>query len=366
MTTLPSWCPPYSSLKIDPITGLEVYCTCKKPDEGELMVGCDGCDDWFHFKCLKVPVKYKRLVSSFFCPYCQAGISGPNKDDPSKLLPKTLWKRKCRIPDCYEPCSESSKYCSEEHGLTYMRNLMNQCINEVDNNVVRDMLNISESNVDVFNNIGRNNFIDELVSPEVNPQLYEQIIANDNSLKELEASQKKCVDITITDIQERIQVLDKYIDWIEEINNKLNDTGDTNKEEDTLTSSTKKTTTKKRKRRGGPKRAVVKKKICGYISDWSTIPCSSEEFLTQFKEDEDDTVTVINGVCTKINCQRHSDWVSIDSDQLQQQLDAAESNNDRLNVLIKVKKRQLHGQYYEKLAQLQNQEQIKEETDPPI
>lgn len=362
MTTLPSWCPPYSSLRVDPITRLEVYCTCKKPDEGELMVGCDGCDDWFHFKCLKVPVMYRRLVSSFFCPYCQAGISGPSKDDPSKPLPKTLWKLKCRIADCYEPCSENSKYCTEEHGLKYMRNLMNQCSNDTDSSVVKEMLNVSESNVCVFNNIGRSDFIDEPVAPEINSQLYDQIIANDNSLKELEASQKECVDVTITNIQERIQILDKYIDWIEEINNKLNNTGDTDKDDDTSTSPTKKTTRKKRKRRGGPKRAVVKKKICGYIPDWSIIPCSSEEFLIQFKENEDEAITVINGVCTKLNCKRHSDWVSIDSDQLQQQLDTAESNNDRLNILIKVKKRQLHSQYYEQLTQLQKQEPIKGES----
>ncbi|KAG0667712.1 hypothetical protein C6P45_005433 [Maudiozyma exigua] len=362
MVTLPSWCPPYSSQRIDPITGVEIYCICKKPDEGELMVGCDGCDDWFHFKCLRVPVKYRHLVSSFFCTYFQAGISGPHKKDPSKPLPKTLWKRKCRIADCYEPCGENSKYCSQEHGLKYMRNLMNQCTNDTDKNLVKEMLNVSESSADIFNNIGRDSFIDDPVVPEVNTQLYEEIIGSNNSLKELEASQKECADVTIVNIQERIHVLDEYIDWIEEINNKINDTGNTDKGRDNSASTDKKAITKKRKRKGSPKRTTVKKKICGYISDWSSIPCTSEDFLSQYKENEDETITVINGVCSKLNCKKHSDWVSIDSDQLQQQLDTAESNNDRLNILIKVKKRQLHGQYYEQLAKLQVQGQVKHET----
>lgn len=35
-------------------------------------------------------------------------------------LPKTLWKRKCRLSDCYKPCQQDSKYCSEEHGKEFV------------------------------------------------------------------------------------------------------------------------------------------------------------------------------------------------------------------------------------------------------
>ncbi|KAG1674506.1 COMPASS component SPP1 [Nymphon striatum] len=47
-----------------------VYCVCKSEYNGEKMVGCDNCDDWFYPSCLKM----KRLPStnkSWYCPpYC--------------------------------------------------------------------------------------------------------------------------------------------------------------------------------------------------------------------------------------------------------------------------------------------------------
>jgi len=33
---------------------LEVYCTCRCPDDGKLMVECEGCAEWFHASCLKL------------------------------------------------------------------------------------------------------------------------------------------------------------------------------------------------------------------------------------------------------------------------------------------------------------------------
>ena len=36
-----------------------LYCICRLPDDGEKMVYCEDCDDWYHTKCLgsagKVP-----------------------------------------------------------------------------------------------------------------------------------------------------------------------------------------------------------------------------------------------------------------------------------------------------------------------
>lgn len=91
----------------------EVYCLCRKPDHGgELMVGCDGCEEWFHFKCMKINIKYQKLIDSFFCKFCQWQGLGTTK-----------WNRKCRRPTCYNPIrkNEKSKYCSEECGLQFLR-----------------------------------------------------------------------------------------------------------------------------------------------------------------------------------------------------------------------------------------------------
>ncbi|AOA62968.1 COMPASS component [Komagataella phaffii CBS 7435] len=94
----------------------EVFCICRKPDdEGQLMVACDGCDEWFHFRCMKLDPKYEKLVANFYCVFCDRLF---NKG-------KTLWKRKCKLEGCFNPIELSeekkSKYCSEEHGLMYMK-----------------------------------------------------------------------------------------------------------------------------------------------------------------------------------------------------------------------------------------------------
>lgn len=91
----------------------EVYCICRKPDHGgELMVGCDGCEEWFHFKCMKIDSQYKHLIDKFYCKFCQW-----------KGVGSMLWNRKCRMPGCFQPIrkAEKSKYCSEECGRRYLQ-----------------------------------------------------------------------------------------------------------------------------------------------------------------------------------------------------------------------------------------------------
>lgn len=89
----------------------ELYCICRKPDvEGELMISCDGCDEWFHFKCMRLNNNRQALIAKFFCKFCAW-----------KGVGETLWKRKCRVERCWEPIRPESKYCSEEHAVSYIR-----------------------------------------------------------------------------------------------------------------------------------------------------------------------------------------------------------------------------------------------------
>lgn len=50
----------------------EVYCFCRMPDFGEEMILCDqndgGCNEWFHFSCVKLTKKPKRR---WLCPECR-------------------------------------------------------------------------------------------------------------------------------------------------------------------------------------------------------------------------------------------------------------------------------------------------------
>nr|POF15210.1 set1 complex component spp1 [Quercus suber] len=98
-----------------------LYCICKKPDNGTFMIGCDGpCEDWFHGKCVNIQEKNKSLIDKFICPNCAEAGKG-----------KTTFKRMCRRPGCRQPARTSrgknnreiSKYCSDECGVQYFREL---------------------------------------------------------------------------------------------------------------------------------------------------------------------------------------------------------------------------------------------------
>jgi hypothetical protein len=46
----------------------KVYCICRKPyKEGDFMIHCDKCKEWFHGKCVNVMQKVKQLVGFCAC-----------------------------------------------------------------------------------------------------------------------------------------------------------------------------------------------------------------------------------------------------------------------------------------------------------
>ena len=57
-----------------------VYCLCRKPDDGKMMVSCDACHDWFHIACVGLTKQQASKLQHFFCPSCkgasyQSGVS---------------------------------------------------------------------------------------------------------------------------------------------------------------------------------------------------------------------------------------------------------------------------------------------------
>lgn len=97
----------------------DVYCLCRRPDNGTFMIGCDGsCDDWFHGKCVGIPEANKNLIERYICPNCTEAGRG-----------RTSWKRMCRRPGCRQPTrtagknkdGKASKYCSDECGVLFFR-----------------------------------------------------------------------------------------------------------------------------------------------------------------------------------------------------------------------------------------------------
>ncbi|XP_071960075.1 uncharacterized protein [Antedon mediterranea] len=44
--------------------------TCQFPDDGSPMIGCDNCDDWYHWPCVKI-VKEPPEDQDWYCPKCR-------------------------------------------------------------------------------------------------------------------------------------------------------------------------------------------------------------------------------------------------------------------------------------------------------
>ncbi|XP_041347810.1 transcription initiation factor TFIID subunit 3-like [Gigantopelta aegis] len=44
---------------------------CKMPDDGSPMIGCDGCDDWYHWPCVNITEEPPK-EQDWFCPRCAA------------------------------------------------------------------------------------------------------------------------------------------------------------------------------------------------------------------------------------------------------------------------------------------------------
>lgn len=69
------------------------------------MIGCDGCDEWYHGECVQMDQTKAKLIVQFKCPKCGS---------------QSVWKRKCRLPGCFrEVAGPESKYCCDEHGVQY-------------------------------------------------------------------------------------------------------------------------------------------------------------------------------------------------------------------------------------------------------
>ncbi|KAL4978183.1 hypothetical protein BDW66DRAFT_21995 [Aspergillus desertorum] len=92
-----------------------LFCICRKPDNHTWMIACDGgCEDWFHGKCVNIDPRDADLIEKYICPNCKEKGKG-----------WTLWKPMCRLKECRKPARLTgptpSKYCSDEHGLEFMR-----------------------------------------------------------------------------------------------------------------------------------------------------------------------------------------------------------------------------------------------------
>jgi hypothetical protein len=66
--------PAHREESVDP-DDTAVYCVCRKPyseeDEGEVMVACDACDNWYHPTCVGLSEDQLELVETYICKSCE-------------------------------------------------------------------------------------------------------------------------------------------------------------------------------------------------------------------------------------------------------------------------------------------------------
>ena len=47
------------------------YCFCGKPDNGGLMIQCEGCDEWLHGSCVGIrSERQAKGIKEYWCPTC--------------------------------------------------------------------------------------------------------------------------------------------------------------------------------------------------------------------------------------------------------------------------------------------------------
>jgi transposase InsO family protein len=78
-TDLPTWVKRFHSKQntVDPSlpsTGdnnrQDLFCSCRRPANGEFMIQCDGCAEWFHGRCVNTTPREALSIAEYMCSSC--------------------------------------------------------------------------------------------------------------------------------------------------------------------------------------------------------------------------------------------------------------------------------------------------------
>lgn len=286
----------------------EVYCTCRKPDiEGQMMVGCDGCDEWYHFKCIGLNELYQNLILCFYCKFCLWQGKG-----------YTQFKRKCRRDTCWKPVEKNSKYCSKECGLQFFKNLKNDKQKEIVKFVLQN-----KSDLNQLHDLGLEfPELQEVLEFEKNLDRFPLDIQTD--LKLLKQQSDKTQD-SINSFQHKTVLLNNYKEIIKSVNEKV-----TNK-------STKK-----------------KVELCMYnkslrdVNDSiiSDIRGEIDQIVEAYSNEED----YYNQTCIheKRKCPRHNGWINLINDEYNRSINMLTMNLQDIKTKQKLLLRDHSISVYEK------------------
>ncbi|QPG73752.1 hypothetical protein FOA43_001066 [Brettanomyces nanus] len=292
----------------------ELYCVCRRPDDGQLMVACDGCDEWFHFKCMNLNEKYKDL------PAAVDAVMG-----------------------------KVSKYCSEEHGLEFMKKYVYGKLSSEGKGL---MTTIFQQIYDLqsFKSLGEELPESDKADWPMSDSVKEELTEIDVELSQLEETEKNYSSKGkyLAKLKEKIKFLD------ETLSEEMNRDEESSSELDTESSK------KSRRNKKVKKRNV---NICGYErklrlleSDWLNFTLTDEyknmiEFteqtvdakklcedylkLTERDRERDsieDQSSSFKGLCLndRKKCSRHLTWYGIIYDTLDSKLGEI---GDRIHLL---------------------------------
>ena len=79
-------------------TTLLLYCTCRTEwEDGVEYLGCDFCEEWFHYRCVGIPTKLTGKVEQYRCMKCCA--KGAQKTPADALLKKEEANRNIKLEE---------------------------------------------------------------------------------------------------------------------------------------------------------------------------------------------------------------------------------------------------------------------------
>ncbi|MBW0461284.1 hypothetical protein O181_000999 [Austropuccinia psidii MF-1] len=67
-----------------------LYCICLGRDDHTPMIQCEGCENWFHFSCIRMDPSEAKEIEKFYCQDCQTSGTGFTRKLPENDVTQTV------------------------------------------------------------------------------------------------------------------------------------------------------------------------------------------------------------------------------------------------------------------------------------